>query len=148
MKITTCIAIFTAAFCASVFANPLTIDQVKFSNAWVKKPMPGMAMTAGFVDIKNLSGKDLKLVAVRTSVSKVAELHTMVMVDKVMQMRQIIDGWVIAPGQTLTLAPGGNHAMLMGIDADLKNKADVELEFNIEGIGWILVPAAVQAPNL
>jgi copper(I)-binding protein len=110
-------------------------------------PMPGMHMTAGFVDIENLSDKDIKLVAVRTPVSKVAELHTMVMVDKVMQMRQITDGWVIDSGDTLTLAPGGNHAMLMGLDPNLKNQTDVALEFNIEGMGWILVPAVVQAPK-
>ena len=147
MKFFRLMLIFIAMVSTNVFANPLAIDQVKFSNAWVKMPMPGMHMTAGFVDIENLSDKDIKLVAVRTPVSKVAELHTMVMVDKVMQMRQIIGGWVIASGDTLTLGPGGNHAMLMGLDPNLKNQTDVALEFNIEGMGWILVPAVVQAPK-
>jgi copper(I)-binding protein len=128
-------------------ANQLSVDQVKFSNAWVKMPMPGMNMTAAFVDIKNLSNRNLKLLAVTTPVSMVAELHSMVMVDNVMQMRQVKNGWVIKPEGTLTLAPGGKHAMLMGINPNLKNQLEAVLEFNIEGIGWISVPTVVRKPN-
>lgn len=141
-------AISMNALSMNACANQLTIDQVKFSNAWVKMPMPGMQMTAGFVNIENLSNKDLRLVAVRTPMSKVSELHSMVMVDNVMRMRQATNGWVITPGATLTLAPGGKHAMLMGMKPNLKNQLDVVLEFNIEGMGWISVPTVVRMPKL
>ena len=128
-------------------ANQVATDQVKFSNAWVKMPMPGMQMTAGFVDIENVTTSDIRVVAVRTSFSANSELHNMAMVNNVMQMRRAIDGWVITPGATLTLAPGGNHAMLMGLMSKLKNQSEVLLEFNIEGIGWVSVPAVVRPPK-
>ena len=128
-------------------ANQVATDQVKFSNAWVKMPMPGMQMTAGFVDIENVTTSDIRVVAVRTSFSANSELHNMAMVNNVMQMRRAIDGWVITPGATLTLAPGGNHAMLMGLMSKLKNQSEVLLEFNIEGIGWVSVPAVVRSPK-
>ena len=128
-------------------ANQAATDQVKFSNAWVKLPMPGMQMTAGFVDIENVTTSDVQLVAVRTSFSASSELHSMAMVNNVMQMRRAIDGWVITPGATLTLAPGGKHAMLMGLMNTLKNQSEVLLEFKIEGMGWVSVLAVVRPPK-
>tara|TARA_B110000495_G_C22391850_1_gene251688 strand:- start:64 stop:495 length:432 start_codon:yes stop_codon:yes gene_type:complete len=128
-------------------ANQAATDQVKFSNAWVKLPMPGMQMTAGFVDIENVTTSDVQLVAVRTSFSANSELHSMAMVNNVMQMRRAIDGWVITPGATLTLAPGGKHAMLMGLMNTLKNQSEVLLEFKIEGMGWVSVLAVVRPPK-
>ena len=128
-------------------ANQAATDQVKFSNAWVKLPMPGMQMTAGFVDIENVTTSDVRLVAVRTSFSANSELHNMVMVNNVMQMRRAIDGWVITPGATLTLAPGGKHAMLMGLKHKVKNQSEVLLEFKIEGMDWVSVLAVVRPPK-
>ena len=128
-------------------ANQAATDQVKFSNAWVKLPMPGMQMTAGFVDIENVTTSDVRLVAVRASFSANSELHNMAMVNNVMKMRRAIDGWVITPGATLTLAPGGKHAMLMGLKNKLKNKSEVLLEFKIEGMDWVSVLAVVRPPK-
>jgi len=147
MKLIRIFLVAMAVLSANSFANQVTTDQVKFSNAWVKMPMPGMQMTAGFVDIENVTTSDIRVIAVRTSFSASSELHNMAMVNSVMQMRRAIDGWVITPGATLTLAPGGNHAMLMGLMSKLKNQSEVLLEFNIEGIGWVSVPAVVRPPK-
>ena len=147
MKLIRIFLVAVAVLSVNSFANQVTTDQVKFSNAWVKMPMPGMQMTAGFVDIENVTTSDIRVVAVRTLFSANSELHNMAMVNNVMQMRHAIDGWVITPGATLTLAPGGNHAMLMGLMSKLKNQSEVLLEFNIEGIGWVSVPAVVRPPK-
>ena len=118
--------------------------KLSLANAWIKKPMPGMMMTAGFVDIANLSDQPLALIDVRTAVSKVAELHAMEMVDGVMRMRFAEQGWYIPVGETLTLAPGGKHAMLMGLKEPLQSQQQVLLEFNFAGLGWIAVDAQVR----
>jgi copper(I)-binding protein len=140
--------VLMVAWSVNVAAEQMTTKQVRFANAWVKAPMPGMRMTAGYVDIKNLTNNDLRLIGVRTSISAMSELHGMVMVNNVMQMRFASDGWVITPGTTLSLAPGGKHAMLMSINSNLQDLPEVQLEFNIEGLGWILVPAVVKKPML
>jgi copper(I)-binding protein len=64
-----------------------------------------------------------------------SELHDMVMVDKVMLMRFASDGWVITPGTILSLAPGGKHAMLMGVKSSVQDLSETLLEFNIVGLG-------------
>ena len=125
--------------------NASSTDQILFSHAWVKMPMPGMQMSAGYVDINNTSSNDIKVIAVKTPFSKIAELHDMVMVNKVMQMRHVSDGWVIATGTSLSLAPGGKHVMLMGVRPLESNQSETILEFNIEGLGWVSVPAVLKA---
>jgi copper(I)-binding protein len=147
MKLIRMFLVAMAVSSVNASANQPATDQVKFSNAWVKTPMPGMQMTAGFVDIENVTTSDVRLVAVRTSFSANSELHNMVMVNNVMQMRRAIDGWVITPGATLTLAPGGKHAMLMGLKHKVKNQSEVLLEFKIEGMAWVSVPAVVRPPK-
>jgi len=147
MKLIRLFLVTLAVLSVNASANQTTTDQVKFSKAWVKMPMPGMQMTAGFVDIENVTTSDVRLVAVRTSFSAHSELHSMVMVNNVMQMRQAIDGWVIKSGTRLTFAPGGKHAMLMGLKYKLKNQSEVLLEFKIEGMDWVSVPAVVRPPK-
>ena len=147
MKLMRFFFFFFTILSTNSYANQAATDQVKFANAWVKKPIPGMHMTAGFVEIENVTDSSLRLVAVRTSFSAHSELHSMIMVDNVMQMRKVADGWLIAPGAILTLSPGGKHAMLMGLKHTMKNQSEVTLEFNIEGIGWVAVPAEVRVPK-
>jgi len=36
----------------------------------------------------------------------------------------------------------------MGLKQNMKNLSEVTLEFNIEGIGWVAVPADVRAPKI
>ena len=145
MKLIKRLLVVMALLPIHLVVNASGTDQILFSHAWVKMPMPGMQMSAGYVDIKNTSSNDIKVIAVRTPFSKMAELHDMVMVNKVMQMRHPSDGCVIAAETSLSLAPGGKHAMLMGVKPLESNQSETILEFNIEGLGWVSVPAALKA---
>jgi len=128
-------------------AGETSETKLSFVNAWIKKPMPGMMMTAGFVEISNFSDQTVVLIDVRTPVSKMAELHDMKMVDGVMKMRPAQQGWPIAVGETLVLAAGGKHAMLMGLQTSLQSQQQVLLEFKFEGLGWVRVNAQVRQPS-
>ena len=138
------IAFLLVFVAASVCAEENLDSKLNLVNAWIKKPMPGMMMTAGFVEITNLSEQTIVLIDVRTPVSNVAELHGMKMVDGVMKMRYADNGWPIAVGETLSLAPGGKHAMLMGLQEALQTQQQVVLEFNFVGLGWITIKAQVR----
>ena len=144
MKLIIRLLVVMALLPIHLVVNASATDQILFSHTWVKMPMPGMQMSAGYVDIENTSTNDIKVIAVRTPFSKMAELHDMVMVNKVMQMRHASDGWVIAAGTSLSLAPGGKHVMLMGVKPLESNQSETILEFNIEGLGWVAVPAALK----
>jgi len=128
-----------------VSADDSSSQFVKFSNTTVKMPMPGMMMTAAFVGIENTGTMPLVLIGVKTDFANMSELHGMLMNDGVMQMRKANDGWVIAPGAILILAPGGKHVMLMGLNNALFDQQHVEMQFNFEGKGWVSTTATVKA---
>ena len=107
MKLIIRLLVVMALLPIHLVVNASATDQILFSHTWVKMPMPGMQMSAGYVDIENTSSNDIKVIAVRTPFSKMAELHDMVMVKKVMQMRHASDGWVIAAGTILKFSARG-----------------------------------------
>jgi hypothetical protein len=63
------------------------------------------------------------------------EVHEMATRDGVMTMRMLDGGLPIAPGTTVTLAPGGYHLMLTDIKRPLKqgDKVTVTLDFEKAG---------------
>jgi periplasmic copper chaperone A len=86
---------------------------ITVSDAWVKAAPKGM--TAMFGVLHNDTGKPLTVVGASTDLATVVELHETVMVDGAMQMRPKAGGFTVQAGKTFTLAPGGNHVMLMGM---------------------------------
>lgn len=94
-------------------------DTVAISNAWVKAADSGM--TAAFGDLKNSGSRSVTLVAASTKAAGEAQLHETVTNDAGQQvMRAKNGGFTIAAGAALTLEPGGNHIMLMGLTAPIK----------------------------
>jgi len=69
----------------------------------------------------------------------------MKMEGNVMRMRELANGLEIAPGATVTLAPGGLHMMMMGLKAPLKQGEKVPLTLVFEKAGTIDVEIAVEA---
>lgn len=55
----------------------------------------------------------------------------------------MIETLEIAPGQTVTMAPGGLHIMLVGLPAPLKKGGKLSLELNFEKAGKIIVDVPV-----
>ena len=107
------LAVLVLAACAPLVAY--AGDDLEMTHSWIKMPVPGTSMTGGFVSITNVGFEGDHLLSASADFAKKVELHTMVMVDGVMQMRQVAGGWAIAEGETLTLAPGGKHIMFMGL---------------------------------
>ncbi|MCP4789348.1 MAG: copper chaperone PCu(A)C [Gammaproteobacteria bacterium] len=110
-------------------------SNLDIQHSWIKAPVPGTMMTGGFISITNNGKHDEQLVAAYSDIAKNTELHTMVMIDGVMKMREVEGGWVIPAGETLTLAPGGNHIMFIGLTSMLMegDKQILTLEFKHAG---------------
>jgi hypothetical protein len=93
-------------------------EDIKIENAWVRAPAPGQAVVGGFMDITS-TASDATLVSASTTASGVTELHEMSMKDGVMIMRPV--PYIRLPkGQTVKLAPGGLHLMLIDLKKPLK----------------------------
>lgn len=87
-------------------------DTALFSEPWVRAAPPGARMLAAYLRIENAGAAPLKLVAASSEDFGLVEFHRSETVDGVSRMRQV-EVLEIAPGQSLELAPGGLHLMLM-----------------------------------
>ncbi|KRA24794.1 hypothetical protein ASD65_10440 [Microbacterium sp. Root61] len=97
---------------------------VTITDGWVKSAESGMS--AAFGELSNDSDHDVTVVSATTESSTMVELHETVENDAgELVMRQIDGGFVIPADGSLSLGPGGNHIMLMGLTAPLQAGHDV-----------------------
>lgn len=110
-------------------------SNLDMQHSWIKQPVPGTMMTGGFITITNNGMDDDQLLSASSNIAKHTELHTMVMVDGVMKMREVEAGWAIPAGETLTLKSGSNHIMFIGLNTMLMegDKQTITLTFKLAG---------------
>lgn len=91
--------------------------QVTVQDPWVRGTVPMQQASGAFMQLS--ADKDTRLVAAKSPVANVVEIHEMVMDNNIMKMRQI-PGLDIVPGRVLELKPGGYHVMLIELKQQLK----------------------------
>lgn len=102
---------------------------VQIKDAWARATAPGQVN--GSVGVVITSKKDARLIAVKSAVAESAEIHTMTMDNGVMQMRQL-DYLELPANQPVTLGPGGNHLMLLGLKRPLKEGSTLPLTLTVQ----------------
>ena len=95
------------------------------------------------ITITNTGTTPDRLVSAKSAAAGAVQVHEMKMEGNVMRMREVDGGLAIAPGATVTLAPGGLHIMLMGLKAPLRQGEKVPLTLVFEKAGSIDVELAV-----
>ena len=100
-----------------------------------------------FMTIANLSAPADKLLAVTTSVTTRAELHTMVMDAQGNMMMQKVDGIAVPANGTLELKPGSFHVMLFGLNKELKVGDSFPLTLKFEQGGERTIQVQVKEKN-
>ena len=99
---------------------PLTISDVV-----VKKPVPGMMMSAGYFSLSNNTSEPVVITHVTSQQFGAVEMHESVVEDGIARMIKLGD-LTVAPESTVDFVPGGKHLMLMRPGENLDN---VTLEF-------------------
>lgn len=92
-------------------------DDVKVENARVLSTVPGQKVAGAFMDIT--VSKDMELIAGETPIAELVELHFMKMDGDTMEMRAL-KSVELPKGKTISLEPGGLHAMLIGLRTQIK----------------------------
>lgn len=101
-----------------------TAGEVIIHDPWVKAVDSGM--TAAFGVVENPSDQPLHVVAASSSIAKEVQLHeTKPGADGTMKMSEVDGGFTIPAKGKLTLEPGGNHLMFMGVNTAVKPGEDV-----------------------
>ena len=98
-------------------AATLAQAQVTVQDLWVRGTVPMQQASGAFMQLS--AAKDTRLVAAKSPVANVVEIHEMVMDNNIMKMRQV-PGLDIVPGRVLELKPGGYHVMLIELKQQLK----------------------------
>ncbi|MEU8897400.1 copper chaperone PCu(A)C [Nocardia sp. NPDC048505] len=101
-------------------------DRVTIADQWVKAAPGGMS--AAFGTLTNDSDQPITVVAGSSPVSASIELHEMLTKPdgtKLMQAKP--GGYTIAPHATLTLKPGADHIMFIGLHQALRTGSDTPI---------------------
>ena len=110
---------------------------------WLRATPKGAPVAGGYVTIRNAGGMPDRLIGASLPMAAKGEVHSMSMDNGVMHMRRLDDGLAIAPGQTITLAPGGDHLMFIKPTAPLKVGDKVTGSLTFARMGTIPVTFAV-----
>jgi copper(I)-binding protein len=105
---------FSATAAQDKAAQP-TVN-IQLQNAWVRAMPPSQAMTAAYLTVVNKGAATVDISGATSDIARSVEIHTTREVDGYMRMQQL-SGFALAPGESLELAPGGTHLMLLGVTA-------------------------------
>ncbi len=107
-------------------------DAPIFSDPWAR-PAPAGGNSAIYLTLHNPTERTVRLVAASTQVAQATELHETVKdANGVMRMEPRTEGFAVAPGETLELAPGGKHIMLLNLQQPLEVGRVLSLTVTLE----------------
>jgi len=126
---------------------PVKAGDLTLSDAFSRATLPGAKVGGGYVTITNASKDADTLLGGSSPVAGRVEVHEMKMDGSVMKMRQLKDGLAIPAGETVKLAPGGLHIMMMDLKAPLKEGDMVPLTLDFAKAGKVDVQLMVGPAN-
>lgn len=112
------------------------------SGAEVRASLGDNPNTGGYLTVTNASDSADRLVAAACACADRVELHTMSTEGGVMRMSQV-DGFDVPADGVLTLAPGGNHLMFLGLREPLTAGEQVNVTLTFERSGEVEADFAV-----
>lgn len=122
-------------FCATgAAAKDYAAGALKIVHPWTRPSAAGLT-GAGYLTIVNTGKSGDVLLSVEASGARSASLHRSMMQGQIMSMHAMDKGLPIGPGQTVALAPGGDHIMLTGLKKALNpgERAPIVLVFQRAG---------------
>jgi copper(I)-binding protein len=123
-------------------AGTLVIDR-----PWTRATPGGAKVAGGFMTITNKGTEPDRLIGGSLPRAGRFEVHETRMEGNVMRMRPLPKGLEIAPGQTVTLAPGGYHVMFMELKQPLKQGERLRGQLVFERAGTVEVEYTVESPG-
>ncbi len=130
---------------APAAAGPVrvTLGPLVIETPWARATPGGATAGAGYLTIANTGTAPDTLLGGSLEIADHVEVHEMTMTDGVMKMRQLPEGLVIPPGETVKLESGGLHVMFIGLKKGLKAGEPVTVKLNFKSAGTVEVDFAV-----
>jgi copper(I)-binding protein len=118
-------------------AMPAAADDIIIRQAWSRATPKGAQVAGGYLTIENHGVTADRLISAAAPVSAKVEIHEMTTLDRIMMMRPVDDGLAIPPGAAVTLAPGGNHLMFIGLNEPFHEGGRIAAALMFEKAGKI-----------
>jgi hypothetical protein len=119
------------------------LGPINISAPFSRATLPNAPVGGGYLTIENTGTEDDRLVSATSSVAGETQIHEMAMEGDVMKMRHLHDGLPIPAGETVTLAPGGLHIMLMNLQQKLVEGESITITLTFEKAGTVDVELPV-----
>lgn len=136
-------AIFFSFTFEGVIAGEYTVGDLKIQHPRVRMILssrPG----AVYMKIENTGNVADKVISASSDMAKRIELHSHIMTDGIMKMRQI-DSLDIPANSTIELKPGGLHLMVFGLKSHLKVGDEMSLNVVFEKAGTLEIKAPIES---
>lgn len=141
------ILLFTLSSCTGMVmitpeAPAVTPGELTVVDAWARSVPVDDGKSAAYMTILNGLDTDVTLTGAQSSVAGMVQTHETFNRDGVMSMEHAPDGWLIPAGESLVLAPGGKHIMLMELTGALAEgeEIDLQLTFDNGDVQELVVP--------
>lgn len=133
------IMIVAAAALAFVGAAPTLAHrpEVSVSQAWSRATQKGAKVAGGYLTIDNTGLAADRLLSASSPAAAKVEIHRMSMQDGIMTMRPLGEGLTIPPDTTVTLAPGSDHIMFVGLAARFEEGQRIPVTLTFQRSGKI-----------
>lgn len=130
----------------SVKMSPLDKSTAAFAveEPYLRSSLPTSTSAAAFMVLRNQTGRDDRLVGVRSALSGEVTLHRHTEdANGVMRMGEIESGVALPDGATHSFALGGDHLMFTGLDAPLTQGQLVPVTLVFEHAGEVQITVPV-----
>lgn len=132
--------LLTGTLLLSGFVNA---DTFSVDNAHVRATPPHTKNSAAFMVINNNGDKQAKLVAATSNIADRVELHSHIMSDGMMKMRQV-DEIIIEANNHVELRPGSFHVMFLGLKSPLKEGENVTFNLYFDNGDEVIIDAPIK----
>ncbi|MEL7543648.1 MAG: copper chaperone PCu(A)C [Pseudomonadota bacterium] len=130
----------SAALASPVSAGSATkVGDLVIEQPWSRATPKAAKVGAGYLTITNNGAGADRLLAVSSPIAGVTEIHTMTVTDGIMKMRKLQDGIEIPAGESITLAPGGDHVMFMQLKTPIRKDDKIAATLTFEKAGTVNV---------
>jgi copper(I)-binding protein len=139
------ILVGAGSFGAPSSAHEFTIGPITVVHPWARATPPGAKVGSGYMTIHNRGDALDRLVSAAMPGAGRVEFHATETTGGIARMRRLAAGIALAPGQTMTLAPGGIHVMFVDLAAPLRRGEKVFTVLTFEKAGALDVEFVIDA---